>query len=192
MDTLNIVTVPAISAEAFEFYREFIESWAKYKGGAYLEIGCFNGGLTARIAKLDAVKSAIGIDINGYSDWLDYARQYPKVSFMQIASDEFFDNLFFGAAPPPKYDMIFIDADHSKEQVGRDIENALKHLTVEGIILVHDTLPPSDDYKTPALCGDGYLAIESLREQAWIRELQIFTIPVVYGLTLISKLPHVR
>lgn len=175
-----------ISAEAFEFYREFIEQWARYRGGNYLEIGCHSGGLTARIAKLPNISLAIGVDKVEHKDWDVYKADYLNLHFIKETSDEYFKRNDSGH-PFGLFDTVFIDADHSRAQVYRDVRNAEKLLAVNGLILVHDTLPPSVKFMTPELCGDGCVAINELRD---IRDdLQIFTIPVIYGLTLISKVP---
>lgn len=55
-------------------------------------------------------------------------------------SDAFFAQL----DPNVKYDIVFVDGLHQDEQVTRDIENSLKHLTDNGTIVVHDCLPNSE------------------------------------------------
>lgn len=175
-----------ISAEAFEFYREFIEQWAKYRGGHYLEIGCHSGGLTARIAKLPNIVFALGIDKVSHADWDGYEGEHLNLEFLNLTSDEY----FMQEQKLGGFDTIFIDADHSSDQVYRDVENALELLADEGLILVHDTLPPSEEFKQFHLCGDAYKAINDLR--TFRHDLQVFTIPVIYGLTLISKVPVVE
>ncbi len=48
-------------------------------------------------------------------------------------------NAFFGQCTE-KYDLIFVDADHSTLQSEKDIENALKFLNPNGIIACHDLI----------------------------------------------------
>ena len=55
-------------------------------------------------------------------------------------SDEFFHQL----DESTKYDIIFIDGLHIKEQVIVDIENSLKHLNENGTIICHDCLPTTE------------------------------------------------
>lgn len=57
----------------------------------------------------------------------------------RVPSDEF----FAGLAAEVEYDCIFIDGLHEEEQVLRDIDNALRHLSAGGTIIVHDVNPPS-------------------------------------------------
>ena len=75
-------------------------------------------------------------------------------------SDEFFDLLDNNKLDLPKdykWDVIFIDGLHQANQVERDFDNALKHLSDTGFILMHDTNPPTlwhgrEDYKLPNGC----------------------------------------
>lgn len=80
-------------------------------------------------------------------------------------------NKFFRDLPEEeKYDIIFIDGNHTGKAVMRDIQNALKHLSEDGIILVHDCNPPTHKVakKKPkegwvTWYGDGYRNIIKLR-----------------------------
>lgn len=58
----------------------------------------------------------------------------------RITSDEFFGML----ADHIRYDLIFVDGLHTEEQAQRDIENALRHLSENGTIIVHDCDPPTE------------------------------------------------
>lgn len=53
------------------------------------------------------------------------------------------DNFF--AINKNKYDIIFIDANHTEPYLSRDIKNSLKILNTNGIIILHDVNPP-DEY----------------------------------------------
>jgi hypothetical protein len=57
----------------------------------------------------------------------------------RMTSDDFFSN------NNKKYDIIFIDGLHTKEQVGRDIINGLKVLNNGGKIVCHDCLPTDEN-----------------------------------------------
>ena len=61
-------------------------------------------------------------------------------------SDDFFNLLDNGELDLPKdykWDVIFIDGLHLANQVERDFNNSLNHLSENGFILIHDTNPPS-------------------------------------------------
>jgi len=64
-------------------------------------------------------------------------------SIVELTSDMFFKSL----EEDVKYDIIFIDGLHTREQCLEDILNSLKHLSDNGTILVHDCLPTAE-YQT--------------------------------------------
>lgn len=67
----------------------------------------------------------------------------------KVTSDEFFDILERGHIDRPsdfKWDIIFIDGLHLAPQVEKDIENALRHLSDNGTIVLHDCNPPEEHY----------------------------------------------
>jgi hypothetical protein len=90
----------------------------KKKVTSYLEIGCDDD---LNFSKIN-VQNKIGVDPN-------------KGGNVRLTSDQFFlENKFF-------FDLIFIDGLHEFKQVIKDIENSIKFLNPNGIILVHDCLP---------------------------------------------------
>ena len=85
---------------------------------SYLEIGCFDNELFNHIN----CNKKVGID--PYTG-----------GTIRKTSDKFFqDN-------NEKFDCIFIDGLHTYSQVKKDINNSLKFLNSDGIILLHDCLP---------------------------------------------------
>ena len=100
---------------------------AKFNYTTYLEIGVFNGDCFKEI-KID---EKWGVDPS--PSWAD-----ERIALM--TSDAFFT----AVNPNKRYDLIFIDGLHTEEQAGRDILNALKHLTPNGTIVVHDCNPPTE------------------------------------------------
>jgi len=67
--------------------------------------------------------------------------EWSNKNIMPVTSDEWFVDL------QEKYDIIFIDGLHTREQCRQDIHNSLKHLNEGGCILVHDCLPTAE-YQT--------------------------------------------
>jgi hypothetical protein len=61
----------------------------------------------------------------------------------QMTSDEFFHGRFYEGIVP---DLVFIDGLHTKEQVKKDFENALKILSPNGFILIHDCNPEKEEH----------------------------------------------
>ncbi|MFI3219316.1 MAG: class I SAM-dependent methyltransferase [Methylococcales bacterium] len=68
---------------------------------------------------------------------------YSNNATFRIPSDEFFAMI----NDDVEYDIIFVDGLHIEDQVQRDIENALLHLSEGGIIVVHDCDPPNEWYQ---------------------------------------------
>ena len=62
-------------------------------------------------------------------------------SVIKCTSDEFFAEL----KEEEKWDIIFIDGLHTREQCLADILNSLKHLSDDGCILVHDCIPNKEE-----------------------------------------------
>ena len=62
----------------------------------------------------------------------------------QMTSDEYFEQL----PDNVMFDIIFIDGLHWWEQCYRDIENSLKHLSPNGVIVCHDMNPLEEMYNT--------------------------------------------
>lgn len=69
---------------------------------------------------------------------VDPATLHPAVH--RTTSDAFFDTFALSA----KWSLIFIDGDHNYAQCRRDLCNALKHLTPNGMIVMHDVNPQSE------------------------------------------------
>ena len=136
----------------------------KYK--SYLEIGTFHDELFKNI-KCD---KKVGVDpVSGGT--------------IRKTSDEFFkDN-------KEKFDCIFIDGLHYYSQVKRDIENSLKALNSNGIILLHDCLPNNHFEQAVPRCqitwnGDVWKAIVDLRQE---KNINIYTCEMDQGIGIIQK-----
>lgn len=67
-----------------------------------------------------------------------YFKKFNDPSLMVMTSDEFFEQNGF------EFDLIFIDGDHTGEQTYKDIVNASRCLSKEGLIVVHDVLPANE------------------------------------------------
>jgi hypothetical protein len=74
----------------------------------------------------------------------------PDVEYdYELTSDNFFrmlDSDKLKLSPETLWDIIFIDGLHTAEQVHRDIENSLNHLSPNGTIVLHDCSPPNQEY----------------------------------------------
>lgn len=172
--------------QAFHFYRSFLKWYAMWYHTAgqpitYLEIGCNRGDTCWYLSPY--CKEIDGIDTERYGDWDDHKDKFPNLTFHKKSSDAFFaDPRVWGK----QWDLIFIDGDHSKEQLWRDIAHSLNHLAPDGLIVCHDTFPPSLSHTGPAACGTAWEAIRDLRANPHTG-YQIYTFPVTFGVTLIAK-----
>ena len=109
----------------------------------YLEIGIFNGACFVPIES----ETKIGVDIcppvKGVADILN-----DQIKYFQMTSDEFFKTQN-GLFAENKIDVAFIDGFHSYKQSLKDVENCLKYLSEDGVIIMHDCNPPTQKAGTP-------------------------------------------
>lgn len=132
----------------------------------YLEIGYFKGW------SFDSVNCEykVAVDPNPSKDVdqekMNYGSHFgnEKEWISKMTSDEFFEKFPPGEINPitekkflEDFDIIFIDGLHEAEQVGRDIENSLKHLSPGGTIVMHDCKPEIYEHTTTGDCGGNWL-----------------------------------
>lgn len=100
-----------------------------------------------------------------------------------VPSDIFFEH------NTRKFDLIFIDGLHEYDQVKRDFENALKCLSPNGIIMLHDTLPDNEratlvPRQTKIWYGDVYRLVLDLASRS---DVKLLTLDTDCGCTLIWR-----
>lgn len=156
----------------------------------YVEIGVERG---LNFFQINALLK-IGIDpdfrIPGGFASLDNVRFYPT------NSNEFFKN------PPSEIlnmgiDIAFVDGLHTYEQSLRDVENSLKYLNPNGVIVMHDCLPRNEADAMPTLeeakkhpdfkntwTGDVYKTILHLRSLR--HDLYVCVIDTDFGIGIIK------
>ena len=76
--------------------------------------------------------------------------------FHQVTSDAFF------SANKKKFDIVFIDGDHSYEQSRKDFINAMSCLKKDGLIVMHDCLPHNEEYAGPLWCGEVFRTLADI------------------------------
>ena len=141
----------------------------------YLEIGIYKAGLLNYL--IDFIPEITAVDINPES--ARYIKKKSKVNLINMNSIDFWE------INTKKFDMIFIDGNHSKEYVEKDFYGAMNSLNDEGILLIHDTYPKDKEATNPDRCDDGFLAVQKIGRVTV--DFEIMTIPVHPGLTLIRK-----
>lgn len=146
----------------------------KFGYSQYLEIGVRNGECLRAVNAL----AKDGVDPNATLD--------PEGINHPMTSDAFFAQL----SQDRKYDCVFIDGLHQRDQVLRDIENSLAHLSANGTIVLHDCNPPTEYHATHESNGGDwngtvYQAILDLR--AARADLDVFTVDTDWGIGVIRR-----
>jgi hypothetical protein len=142
----------------------------------------------------------------GYKSYLEVGTQDPASNFDKInvehkvsidpfprgevtfvgTSDEYFESI----SEDVKFDIIFIDGLHHDDQVLKDIENSLNHLSDNGTIVCHDCLPTTEkmqvrDMHDGEWTGDVWKAIAELRIERI--DLDIKVVDTDYGCGIIRR-----
>ncbi len=152
----------------------------KYELINYLEIGV-NDGLCIRqiIAEhKDGVDPYPGSEIGGAI--------VPEINY-PISSDDFFELI---KNADIKYDMVFIDGLHHSDQVDKDIQNALNHITDDGFIILHDCNPLVYEMQivprvTGLWNGDVWKSITKLR--CTEPNLEVMVVDMDWGVGVVKK-----
>jgi predicted O-methyltransferase YrrM len=144
----------------------------------YVELGIFQCALFNRI--IPYAEQLIGVDTNPETE--QYMQASSKTRFVHATTQEFIKELESGST---MIDMLFIDADHSREAVLNDFRNYLPFVAPHGLILMHDVHPGSAWLIDPSWCGTAYQAAEELSR--YTDDYEMVTIPVSPGLAICRK-----
>lgn len=107
---------------------------ARIGARTYLEIGVQGGHAFSRVE----VERKVGVDPDPSS-----------AATIHLPSDAYFASL----DSEERFDLVFVDGLHHREQVVRDVENSIRHLSPGGAIVVHDCNPPTERAGGRAMCG---------------------------------------
>lgn len=145
----------------------------------YLEIGVRNGECFQKIS----CENKTGVDPFKINESTTH----------EMTSNDFFDSL----DSDTRFDCVFIDGLHIDEQVYEDIENSLRFLSDDGVILIHDCNPPTKFHASetpvfgPPANGDWngtvYMALIKLR--LYRKDLTLTTVDTDWGIGIIRKSP---
>jgi len=145
----------------------------------YLEIGVGDG------LHFNSIKCSNKTGVDPGIEW-----DGENVAKYKITSDEFFNIINSNTL----YDFIFIDGLHLSYQVEKDIINSLKHLSMDGMIMLHDCNPfmyesnherVIEDYWGQAWNGTVWKTIYKLRSSR--NDLKVITIDEDEGLGIITR-----
>ena len=78
----------------------------------------------------------------GFGEYAEQLESYRNSVTYLMTSDEMFSRM----PAEKKYDIIFIDGDHTEAGSKKDIVNSLKHLSDGGVLVVHDVIPKGEEY----------------------------------------------
>lgn len=153
-----------------EFLIEYVNRKRKEPGHIgtfnYLEIGC---DLDPVFSQIDATYK-VGVDP-------------VKGGNFRGTSDAYFATLTHHSHKV--FDLIFIDGDHESSQVAKDIDNSLNHLSLTGLLVLHDVLPPSAAYTSSVYCNDAWRAFLSLWKPSYALDIDVALIPHDFGVGLV-------
>lgn len=105
--------------------------------------------------------------------------------FHRGTSDSFFEKL----DPSQQFDAVLVDGLHHADQVLTDVENALRHLSEDGFIVLHDCNPQSElvqrvPRQSGVWNGDCWKAMAALRSRP---DLDAFTIDSDHGIGVVRR-----
>jgi len=154
-----------------EFRGLLIELVKLFQPEVYCEVGVKKGYTFNAIAPL--VKIAIGIDPAGFSDnTKELSNQKAGICLFEMRSDDYasfhcdFTKPKPWASKPLKIDFLFIDGDHSAQQVKKDIIQFLPFVQEDtGLIFLHDTYPVKPKLAVNRYCGDAWKVADRIHHQ---------------------------
>ena len=144
----------------------------------YVELGVYQCETFNRVSKF--AKESYAVDINP-----DAGNFINNIESFHCSTTE--DFLKFFDKTGKKIDLLFIDADHSASAVEFEFTKFFKYIVDQGIILLHDGFPLDKSQTSPAICGDGFKAIDKLSRQSNQNGYEMVTIPFPPGLTVCRK-----
>lgn len=164
----------------------------------YLEIGVHNGHILFRIKShfkiaidpkfaFDTIRKIGKIIINPYNIFNQY---------FEKTSDDFFANDAQKIIGQTKINIALIDGMHQYDFALRDIENTLKYLSNDGVIVIHDCNPQTknasgtwDEWQARNeegfWNGDVWKAIVHLRSTR--NDIDVFVLDCDHGLGIVTK-----
>jgi len=91
------------------------------------------------------------------------------------------DEYFASLRDDTTFDIIYIDANHDLDYVSRDYNNSV-HVSKKWI-LIHDMIPPNEEFTASNYCSDSYELLYYLMTQT---ENEVYPLDNDYGLTFIK------
>ena len=158
-----------------------------YRRGSVVEIGTDIGGGSTGVLE----KHAARYEVNFYTCDINPLR-VPKLEYKNhhhslMSSFDFMKQglALIEAAPPA---VVLLDGSHDAIIVIEEVKFFFKHLLVGGVIFIHDTLPPVEEYIGHHRCGNVYHVRQDLA--TWHEKADCLSWPYAAtncGLTMVLK-----
>jgi Methyltransferase domain len=170
----------------------------KKKYSTYLEIGVFAGGVFFPVK----AKRKIAVDPEFTFGKFKRRKKILKnlsnlnASYFEMSSDDFFNTQAGPLFKEQPVDICLVDGMHEYEYALRDVENTLKYLQPDGVIIMHDCNPQTagsaitfEEWKNKNYegnwNGDVWKTILHLRSLR--KDITVFVLDVDYGLGIVCK-----
>jgi hypothetical protein len=180
--------------------KEIIQKLIDHRGfTTYLEIGVFLGSVFFAVK----AKFKLAVDPNvkfSRFKFLKRSFKYKNPSnltarSMKLTSDDFFAKKAASVFKDRPLDICLVDGMHEYSFALRDVENALRYLQKDGVIIMHDCNPATkeaamdfESWKERGFAdewnGDVWKAVLHLRSQR--SDINVFVLDTDYGLGVIS------
>jgi len=188
-DNIKDINIPRKEWEGMIMVGILADATLHFLNGAIIELGMGVSSIYLNRVGKKYNRQVFHCDISGgiYEEGKtipDFFREDKNMCvFYGGTSDSFFENIKL-----PSIAFAFIDADHSYTQVKKDFFNVEKILQTNGIILLHDTMPPHEDYLGENLCGSSWKFRQELEKD---NRFDVFTFAASVahgvGLTMCRK-----
>jgi hypothetical protein len=162
--------------ETFEHVNmlEWYAAWIRPE--RYLELGVRDGKCFIPVSEF--CTEAIAVD--------SAPRPFPlngNMAYHEMYTDEYFESI---KGQNLKFDMVFIDADHSHEQSYKDFLNVKDLVVPDGFVFFHDTYPCNEELTQAHFCNDCYKTPIAIKEN-FSDEWEVVTLPFNPGVTICKK-----
>ncbi len=143
----------------------------------YLELGTAKGACFNQVAPLADVAIAVDHDPDKY----EYVYQNKNLVWHASTTKEFLKR--YRGDP---FDLVFVDAGHEFESSWYDFQHVAPLVRSNGIILLHDTYPPNENFLHPDLSGDTWKTAWKIRQEL-SNKYEIVTLPFYFGISIVRK-----
>ena len=157
-------------------YRDLLENIASmFEINTYVEIGILAGETLKKIAP--HVNRAIGVDKNLR------IKSEGNIELYEMKSEDFIKQWH------EPIDMLFIDGDHSEDNVFQDLSGLFNWVVPEtGLIFLHDTFPIKPELLSKDRSGDAWKVARKVH-LFWKQDCEIVTLPGPWGgISILRKL----